>query len=116
MDRSVKPGDDFYAFANGKWAERTEIPADRVRYGSGDTLQALSEARIHAILEEAAAGKLVVNLKALVNRLMTSSSVRVGIRSMRDMTLLQLRSWRARRKRGPARLIWPERQLVSRFC
>ena len=58
MDRSVKPGDDFYKFASGKWAERTEIPADRSRYGSGDTLQALSEARIHAILEEAAAGKL----------------------------------------------------------
>jgi putative endopeptidase len=58
MDRSVKPGDDFYAFVNGKWAERTEIPADRVRYGSGDALQALSEARVRAILDDAVAGKL----------------------------------------------------------
>lgn len=58
MDRSVKPGDDFYKFANGRWAEQTEIPADRVRYGPGDKLQALSEARVHAILEDAAAGKL----------------------------------------------------------
>ena len=30
MDRSVKPGDDFYRYANGDWMKRTEIPPDRV--------------------------------------------------------------------------------------
>ncbi|MBI1199196.1 MAG: peptidase M13 [Phenylobacterium sp.] len=58
MDRSVRPGDDFFKFANGKWAERTEIPADRTRYGNFDKLRALSDDRQHAILEDAAAGKL----------------------------------------------------------
>jgi len=58
MDRSVKPGDDFFKFANGAWAERTEIPADRIRYGNFDKLRELSQARVHAILDEAAAGKL----------------------------------------------------------
>src|ERR1700734_2408270 len=29
MDRSVKPGDNFYEYANGDWIKRTEIPADR---------------------------------------------------------------------------------------
>lgn len=58
MDRSVKPGDDFFKFANGKWAEKTEIPADRTRYGNFDKLRELSEARVRAILEDAAAGKL----------------------------------------------------------
>jgi len=29
IDRSVKPGDDFYRFANGEWIKRTEIPPDR---------------------------------------------------------------------------------------
>jgi putative endopeptidase len=29
MDRSVKPGNNFYAYANGTWARTTEIPADR---------------------------------------------------------------------------------------
>jgi putative endopeptidase len=33
MDRSVKPGDDFYAFANGSWMKTTEIPADRSNIG-----------------------------------------------------------------------------------
>ncbi|HKP77686.1 MAG TPA: M13-type metalloendopeptidase, partial [Phenylobacterium sp.] len=58
MDRSVKPGDDFFKFANGKWAERTEIPPDRVRYGAFNKLRELSDNRMHAILEDAAAGKL----------------------------------------------------------
>jgi putative endopeptidase len=58
MDRSVKPGDDFFKFANGKWAERTEIPADRVRYGNFNKLRELSDNRMHAILEDAAAGRL----------------------------------------------------------
>ncbi|MDB5419790.1 MAG: peptidase family protein, partial [Phenylobacterium sp.] len=58
VDPSVKPGDDFFKWANGKWDERTTIPADRVRYGNFDALSVLSENRVHAILEEARAGKL----------------------------------------------------------
>jgi putative endopeptidase len=55
MDRSVRPGDDFFRFVNGGWAERTEIPADRSRWGMFDELRELSLARTRAILEEAAA-------------------------------------------------------------
>jgi len=58
MDRSVKPGDDFFKFANGTWDKTTEIPSDRVRYGNFNKLRELSDNRLHAILEEAAAGKL----------------------------------------------------------
>jgi putative endopeptidase len=58
MDTSVKPGDDFFTYANGKWAARTEIPSDRTRFGNFDKLSVLSEARVHAIAMDAAAGKL----------------------------------------------------------
>ena len=58
MDRSVKPGDDFFKFANGAWEARTEIPSDRTRFGNFDQLAILSEARSRAILEEAGAGKI----------------------------------------------------------
>lgn len=34
MDTSAKPGDDFYAYANGSWQKTTEIPADRPSTGS----------------------------------------------------------------------------------
>ncbi len=34
MDTSAKPGDDFYAYANGGWQKTAEIPADRSYIGS----------------------------------------------------------------------------------
>jgi putative endopeptidase len=58
IDVSVKPGDDFFRYANGKWADRTEIPSDRARYGNFDALAELSENRLHAILEDAVARKI----------------------------------------------------------
>jgi putative endopeptidase len=58
MDLSVKPGDDFFRYANGKWADRTEVPSDRTRYGNFDKLAELSENRLHAILSEAVSGKI----------------------------------------------------------
>ena len=32
-DLSVKPGDDFFNYANGTWLANTQIPADRTRWG-----------------------------------------------------------------------------------
>ena len=32
IDRSVKPGDDFDAYANGAWRKKTEIPANWRRF------------------------------------------------------------------------------------
>src|SRR6204780_5434464 len=54
MDRSVKPGDDFYHYANGSWIQRTEIPPDRSAIGVGDSLIDLSQKRIAGLIEEAA--------------------------------------------------------------
>ncbi|CAN1541102.1 PepO Predicted metalloendopeptidase [Caulobacteraceae bacterium] len=58
MDRSVKPGDDFYMWASGAWSKRTEIPSDRTRFGMFDTLSILSEARTRQIIEDAVAGRV----------------------------------------------------------
>ena len=58
MDRAVKPGDDFYMWASGGWNARTEIPADRSRFGNFDALAILSEARTRAIIEDSAAGRI----------------------------------------------------------
>jgi len=54
MDRSVAPGDNFYAFANGNWDRTTEIPADESNYGAFNVLADLSRDRTRGILEEAA--------------------------------------------------------------
>src|SRR5882757_5828443 len=54
MDRSVAPGDDFYAFANGNWAKTTAIPADKSSFGAFEVLQDLSDQRTNGLLETAA--------------------------------------------------------------
>ena len=61
MDRSVKPGDDFFRYVNGKWAATTQIPPDRTSYGAFMILRDLSEARERALLDRWAADR---NLKA----------------------------------------------------
>jgi predicted metalloendopeptidase len=34
MDKSVRPGDDFFSYADGGWVKNTPIPADRSRIGA----------------------------------------------------------------------------------
>jgi putative endopeptidase len=53
-DRSVKPGDDFYRFAQGAAADAIVIPADHARYARFDALQDLSEARSRHVIETTA--------------------------------------------------------------
>jgi putative endopeptidase len=53
---SVKPGDDFYKYANGVWLDSANIPADRGAYGPGTTLSELSERRLKSIVEDASRG------------------------------------------------------------
>ncbi|HKU17625.1 MAG TPA: M13 family metallopeptidase [Steroidobacteraceae bacterium] len=55
MDTSVKPGDDFYRYVNGKWLDSFAIPADRASYGTGTVVFEKTEADLHAILDELAA-------------------------------------------------------------
>jgi putative endopeptidase len=51
----VKPGDDFFAYANGTWYETFSIPADRSSFGPFDRLDELSKERVRRIIEQAAA-------------------------------------------------------------
>jgi len=50
-DLSVKPGDDFYTYANGHWQETTEIPPDRSSWGSFQILRERSLQQLREILE-----------------------------------------------------------------
>jgi putative endopeptidase len=54
-DRSVRPGDDFFAYANGGWYGSFVIPADHSSYGPFNALEELSTQRVHAIIDAAAA-------------------------------------------------------------
>ena len=54
VDQSVKPGDDFFRYVNGRWLDETEIPADKSNYGSFSVLADQAELRVRNIIEKAA--------------------------------------------------------------
>ena len=53
MDLSVKPNEDFYKFVNGGWLKKTEIPADKTRWGTYDELRQKTDIDALNILKEA---------------------------------------------------------------
>jgi putative endopeptidase len=80
MDTSVKPGDDFYEYANGAWMKRTEIPADRGRVGVFNSLADLSNQRTAGLIEEAAKanaleGSNTRKIAALYNSYMNEAAI-----------------------------------------
>src|SRR5581483_2875075 len=54
INPSAKPGDSFFDYADGAWDARTEIPADKVRFGMFDALRDKSEEQLRDIIEDAA--------------------------------------------------------------
>jgi len=52
MDKSVRPGDDWYEYANGAWLKQTTIPPDRGVVGVFSVLADLSTKRTSALIEE----------------------------------------------------------------
>jgi endothelin-converting enzyme len=61
MDTSVSPKEDFYLYTNGKWLEKTEIPADKSNYGSFTQLHDDAQKNLKAIIERASANKAAAN-------------------------------------------------------
>jgi putative endopeptidase len=89
MDRSVKPGDDFYQHANGGWLKRTEIPPDRAAVGVFTALSDLSNKRTAALIEAAAkanapAGSNTRKIADLYNSYMDEAAIEAqGLTPMR---------------------------------
>lgn len=52
-DPAIHPGDDLYRHMNGRWLERSEIPADKSRYGAFTVLAEEAEKAVLAIIERA---------------------------------------------------------------
>jgi len=54
-DTTARPGDDFFRRVNGGWLDRTAIPADKPGISLRLLMSDTTEARLHAIMEAAAA-------------------------------------------------------------
>src|SRR5262245_50196863 len=57
IDRSVPPGADFFAYANGAWLKTTAIPPDRATYGVDAMAAERTGRRTRELIEEAAKAK-----------------------------------------------------------
>jgi putative endopeptidase len=53
MDPTVKPGDNFYLYANGTWLKNNPVPASKTRWGSFDVLRQSSLDRLKILSEDA---------------------------------------------------------------
>jgi putative endopeptidase len=54
MDKSVAPGDDFNAYANGAWIKATPIPPDKSSYGAAAILVDQTRQRTIALIQDPA--------------------------------------------------------------
>jgi len=52
MDKTVKPGDDFYAYAAGTWMKNTAIPPERSSISSSYVSQLATEANLKTAFDE----------------------------------------------------------------
>lgn len=52
-DLKVKPGDDFFRYANGTWLDKTRIPPDKPGYSLRLAMSDLTEQRLHEMMENA---------------------------------------------------------------
>src|SRR5271165_4289791 len=56
MDQTIRPGDDFFRYANGAWLDRAVIPPDKFAATRRLEMTDRTESRLHDILEAAATG------------------------------------------------------------
>jgi predicted metalloendopeptidase len=55
LDTQIKPQNDFFRYVNGNWLAKTEIPADKSRWGSFDELRDSSNKHVLQIVKDSAA-------------------------------------------------------------
>ena len=53
VDASIKPGDDFFAYANGAWLKATAIPAGKERWSGRNQIEELTRQRVAKLLDDA---------------------------------------------------------------
>ena len=57
LDTTMKPGDDFYGYANGGWMKKNPLTAEYARYGQFDALAEKNREQLKELVLEQAAMK-----------------------------------------------------------
>lgn len=92
MDTTVRPGDNFFLYANGAWLKKTEIPGHETRWGSFDMLRDRTNNDVKALLEEvsknsnAKAGSIERNIADFYKSGMDTAAIeKAGITPMKPV-------------------------------
>jgi putative endopeptidase len=64
-DLHVRPGDDFFEYANGSWLARTDIPADQPSTGAGRDVYNLTQDQLRTLIETSAANPATPTAKQI---------------------------------------------------
>lgn len=54
VDASIRPGDDFFAYANGEWLQATQIPAGTPRWNVRNEINDLTRRQLEQLIDDAA--------------------------------------------------------------
>lgn len=79
MDTSVKPGEDFYKYANGNWIKNNPVPASKTRWGSFNELRDKSAQALKDLLDNAAKNTSKGRLQQMVGDYYASGMDSVAI-------------------------------------
>lgn len=87
VDSSIKPGDDFFSYANGAWLKQAFIPAGKDRWAVRDELNERARLQIATILDDAPtarAGSLARKVADFRSALLNQSAIEAkGIEPLR---------------------------------
>ena len=99
MDKGVKPGDDFFAYANGNWVKSTQIPEDRSSIGGFYIADQQRERQTRELLDS------ILKSKPAAGRSSWSQWSRgiPPVRSSRRLEAAETGRALSRRSRGPQR-------------
>jgi putative endopeptidase len=89
MDLTVKPGDNFYQYANGMWIKNNPIPASKTRWGSFDALREESSKHLRILLEDAAKNTGRDRKTQMIGDFYTSGMDSLGIEAKGYQPILQ---------------------------
>lgn len=87
MDTAIRPGDDFFMYANGSWYKNTEIPADRSSLGAFNAIDDVVKKRTASLIEHAESAKdpesqaIAAYYKAFMN---TDAIEKLGLSPLRS--------------------------------
>src|SRR5262245_41024816 len=67
VDAGIRPGDDFFAYANGAWLQATQIPDAEQRWGARNEISDLTLRQLEKLIDDAAGAPVDSNARKVAD-------------------------------------------------